>query len=84
MCTNQQKPSGLVADNTFFTLEGCPAINPAFDGCDSNLTQQDNHIYDYDAQAVHVTSTLLVVQVTSTLLALHATCCPWNVHVTSM
>ena len=48
MCPNKHKPSGQLENNTFFTLPGCPAINPAFPGCDSALVQSGNKIIPYD------------------------------------
>lgn len=47
MCPNNQKPSGYLANNTFFTLPGCPAINPKYPGCDDNITQVGTEVYDY-------------------------------------
>eukprot|EP00756_Hemistasia_phaeocysticola_P062003 Hpha_TRINITY_DN5423_c0_g1::TRINITY_DN5423_c0_g1_i1::g.192524::m.192524 len=50
MCPNKNKPSGDLSQNTFFTLPGCPAINPAFKGCDSELVQTGNQIVDYTSE----------------------------------
>ena len=48
MCPNKHKPSGQLSNNTFYTLPGCPAINPSFPGCDSNLEKVGNTIIPYD------------------------------------
>ena len=44
ICPNGNKPSALVANSTFITSPGTPAIfpNPAVKGCESNLTLQNN------------------------------------------
>ena len=57
MCPNKQKPSGQLYNNTFFTLPGCPAINPAFAGCADGLTQVGTQVYDY-----HDSSAQLLVE----------------------
>merc|ERR1719201_2619733 len=48
MCPGKHKPSGQLSNNTFYTLPGCPAINPSFPGCDSNLEKVGNKIIPYD------------------------------------
>ena len=42
MCPGGHKPSGQMSNNTFFVLPGCPAVKPAFDGCDADLVQTGN------------------------------------------
>jgi len=52
MCPNGNKPSGKLQNNTFYTEAGCPAVNPAFQGCDDNLSQRGNVFIPYSSDAL--------------------------------
>ena len=48
MCPGGHKPSGEMENNIFYVLSNCPAIVPAFKGCDSDLNQTGNRVVAYE------------------------------------
>jgi len=52
MCPGGHKPSGVLSNNTFLTLPGCPGIASAFPGCDGDLKQDGNAIELYNPDPI--------------------------------